>query len=151
MVRLTIHGTKDVIRGLDALAAMDNVRKRDISAIFSKNMKILRTAARNEAPKSKRLRTYSKQYASRRHEPGTLKRSLKFKTSKRFKHRWYIVADRGRKAKYDAWYTHFLLGTSQGQEPNRFMDRAWASVGNSVMNGIANDLQNLIQKVWRGK
>jgi hypothetical protein len=140
MVTLKISGTPEVIRALDRLQMMPEVRKRDITAIFRKNMKQLQVAGAAAAPISKGRKT-----------SGTLRKSFKFKTSKKYKNTWYVLPEKGRKAKFDAWYAHFHLGTRRGMKVNRFMDRAWRSVGNKVMSGIKDDLLKLIKKVWEGR
>jgi len=148
---ITIEGTEQIDLALKRLREAGS-RKRDVTKVFSQSVRPLISAAKATAPMNKRARTSSREYESRRHTAGTLKRSIKFKTSKRYHNIWYVVPQRGRKANYDAWYAHMVgEGTKRGITPNPFMQRAWNTAGNHVVKNIETGLWNLLRRVWDGR
>ena len=141
-VQVTLKGTENVKKALNRLADM-GARKRDISAVFRTATKPLIQAGKQEAPIGT-VKTYSKRYTSRRHKPGTLRGSIKFFTSKKYKSTWYVTP--GPKG----WYKHFIgLGTRRGIQPNPFMARAWDKAGGGVISKIEKGLWDLVEKIWR--
>lgn len=149
-VTIRIEGTERINAQLEKLKGM-SARKRDVTKIFSTNMNVLKKAAQAAAPIGKR-KTSSRKYESRVHMPGTLRRAIKFKTSKRYGKTWYVVPERGKSKRFDAWYAHYVgFGTKSGQRANPFMDRAWSATKERILSGIENGLYALIQQIWRGQ
>ena len=148
-VTITIEGTAGIDAAFKRLHDLGS-RKRDITKIFSNNMRPLMQAGKATAPKSK-SGGRSKMYASRTHSAGTLRRSIKFATSKKFANVWYVVARRSKSSNSDAWYAHMVGQGTKHQRANPFMDRAWEATKGGVLSGLERDLMALGQKLWEGK
>lgn len=147
-VTITIEGTQEIDNLLMRLAGA-GARKRDVTAVYRKAMAPVVKAGKAAAPLSSRP-VIKTRLASRVHARGTLRRAIKFKTSRRQHNVWYVVPDRGANKKYDAWYAHFVgRGTVRGITANPFMDRAWAVAGKGTIKGIEDGLFALMEKIWK--
>jgi hypothetical protein len=149
-VTITIEGTAQIDAAIKRLYGL-GARKRDMSKIFKDNMQPLIAAGKAQAPKGNYKTTGKQRLTSRAHKSGTLKRSIKFKVSKKFKSVYYVLAGGSNSPGTNAWYAHMVArGTKRGITANLFMDRAWDSLGNSILSGIEKDLWQLGDKLWRG-
>ena len=120
------------------LYEMGEVRRRDIADIFRKADKgIISTAKQTVRVSDKGA--YSKQYASRTHPKGFLRRSIKFKVSKKYKLVYYVNPD--------AWYSQ-IYSTGHGSfMGNRFMERAVSIRGSQAERLVRKGLDALIQRI----
>ena len=123
-VTIEIKGTEKIDQALKRLHGL-GARKRDVTKVFSTGMKPLIGEGKNQATVS----------------TGRLRRSIKFRTSKRYKNIWYVFAGRNKNPRSDAFYAH-IVG-----KKNPFMSRAWNAKGESVVKAIEDGLMDLVQKI----
>lgn len=136
-VTVEIIGTEKIDQALKRLHSL-SARKRDVTDVFRRSMKPLITAGKSEAP----VKT------------GRLRRSIKFKTSKKYPNVWYVLAGSSKAASQNAYYAHMVgrghkvRNGSNRLDANQFMDRAWNSTGNQVIKDLEDGLMNLAHKLW---
>ncbi len=94
---------------LARLKKMGDVRKRDISKVFRDASKPIVNSAKKYAGRSAEGVVFSK-YKSRIHQKGNLKKSIKFRTSKKFRLVYYVTPT--------AWYSQIVAaGHTAGEIP----------------------------------
>ena len=121
---------------------MGEIRRRDIANVFRTASRPQVSAAKRTAGKS-RKGAYSKQYASRSHPAGFLRRKVKFSVSKKFSHVYYVNSA--------AWYSMIYTvghGTFSGVP---FMSKAINQTEAQVMSNIRQGLFKLIGREWDGR
>jgi len=120
------------------LYEMGEVRRRDIADVFRKADKGVVSTAKQTVGVSKKG-AYSKEYASRTHAKGNLRKKISFKVSKRQKFVYYVT--RG------TWYA-LIYSTGHGSfMGNRFMERAVSIRGSQAERLVRKGLNELIQRV----
>ena len=120
------------------LYEMGEVRRRDIADIFRKADKGIISSAKSTVAVSKKG-AYSKEYASRTHAKGFLRKSIKFKVSKKFKLVYYVNPD--------AWYSMIYARGHGRFMGNPFMERAISIRGGQAERLVRKGLDDLIQRV----
>lgn len=145
-------------------------RKRDISKIFRTATRPLVSAAKKNIVKRKSGEIKSI-YPSRIHEPGTLKKSIKFITSKKYKMVYWVGARSTKKA--DTYYSIMYAGGRKGftlnkpafingkwvakgtrikgYQGNPFMDNAINQTKEIVLNTLDKEISNYLGRVWNGR
>ena len=125
-------------------------RKRDISKVYRDATKILVKAYKSRIKK----RQTQKNEGSHRtwHKPGTLRRSIKFFTSKKYKAVFYVGPRHGTNIKRDSdgWYAHFVEYGTEKQKAQRFAYKAQRATGKAVMRKVERGLIALIKKLENG-
>jgi hypothetical protein len=120
------------------LYEMDKVRRRDIADIVRKADKWIIATAKATVKNSKKG-AISKKYPSRSHPSGFLKKSIKFKVSKKFKLVYYVNPD--------AWYS-MIYSKGHGKFlGNPFIDRAVSIRGSQAERLVKKGLDELIKRV----
>lgn len=130
-VTITIEGTERIDQALKRLHSL-SARKRDVTNVFRRAIKPLITAGKAEAP----VRS------------GRLRRSIKFKTSKKYPNVWYVLAGSSTAVSQNAYYAHMVGRGTKKIKANPFMDRAWNLTGNQVINDLETGLWALGDKLW---
>lgn len=120
------------------LLEMDKVRRRDITDIFRKADKGIISTAKATVSVSKKG-GYSKEYPSRTHAKGNLKKKIKFKVGKREAMVYYVT--RG------TWYAIMYAHGHGSWGGNPFMERAVSIRGSQAERLVRKGLDELIQRV----
>ena len=126
-------------------------RKRDIAAVYRDATKMLIKAYKGRIRKSKKGAS-KQRLESRVHRAGTLRRSIKFFTSKKYKRVFYVGPRSGTKIKadYDGWYAHFVEYGTEHQDKQLFAYKAQRATGKAVMRKVERGLIALIKKLENG-
>jgi hypothetical protein len=120
------------------LYEMGEVRRRDIADIFRKADKGVLSMAKATVRVSKKG-AYSKEYASRTHPKGYLRKSIKFKVSRKFKMVYYVNPG--------AWYAMIYTRGHGRFMGNPFIERAVLIRGSQAERLVRKGLDELIQRV----
>jgi hypothetical protein len=127
---------------IDRLYRLGEVRKRDIADVFRKADRGVVSLAKATVKKSPHG-AYSKQYPSRTHPPGTLRKGIKFAVSKRLNLVYWVTPT--------SWYA-MIYSVGHGRwGGNPFMERAMSIKGDQTKRLIENGLNKLIQRAKDGK
>lgn len=132
----------DFYKAVDRLYKMGDIRKRDITAVFRTASRPTVNQAKRNAPKSTRG-GYSLQYPSRNHPPGFLKKNIRFKASKKYRHVYYVNSG--------AWYSMIYITGHGSFRGHPFMDHAISSTEGQVHTNIRKGLFKLIGREWDGR
>jgi len=145
-VTIKIEGTAEIERALKRLISVGE-KRTDINKVFKSAMIPLVNAGKNQAPRGVKI-SKGNSLSSRDHRPGTLRRSIRFKASKK-KHIFYVTAGSNRNKSANAWYAHMVGQGTKFRRGNPFMDRAWNMTSEAVFKNIESGLNELYRKEWR--
>jgi hypothetical protein len=132
---------RDFDRSINNLLEMGNVRRRDIAKIFKDADREIINKAKGLAGRSEKGVQSNRRYPSRNHPAGNLRRSIVFRTSKRYKLVYYVIVK--------AWYDQIYIGGTKFYKPPKehpFIRNAVAMTNTSVTNKIRDALGKLTQK-----
>jgi hypothetical protein len=116
MVTLKLENTAEVFKGIKDLYNMGDVRKRDITKAFRVGSRLLVKQAKSLVPVRKTGEIKSR-YLSRRHSPGTLRRAIRFRISKKYRLAYFVGATSSNKQAYNAadpFYQKFFMQGTKG-------------------------------------
>lgn len=169
MTTLEITNAKEFNLSLEKLRQSGG-RKRDISKIFKTATKPLVSTAKKNI-KKRRTGEIKSIYPSRVHEPGTLKKSIKFITSKKYKVVYYVGAKTRKGA--DTYYAIMHASGRKGFTLDKpayingkwvakgttikpyagsdYMGKAITSTQSQVLNNLDTELSNYLGRVWNGR
>lgn len=120
--------------------SMGEIRKRDITDVFRSADRLLVSAARASAGRSKGG-MISKKYPSRSHPAGWLKKNIKFKASKRYKLVYYVNSG--------AFYSKAYIIGHHSWTGNPFIEKAIRATEIGVVNQIREGLKTLTERTWK--
>ena len=118
---------------------MGEVRRRDIADVFRKADRLMVTTIKSQAPKGTRD-VVSKKYPSRSHKRGFLRKSIKFKVSRKYKFVYWVNPG--------AWYSNIVIAGHGNVPANAFVERAANQVEGAVVKDIKDGLGRLTERVW---
>jgi hypothetical protein len=169
MTTLEITNAKEFNLSLEKLKQAGG-RKRDLSKIFRTATKpLVSTAKRNV--KKRTTGEIKSIYPSRIHDPGTLKKSIKFVTSKKYKIVYYVGSRASKGA--DTYYAIMHASGRKGFTLSKpayingkwvakgtfikpyagsdYMGKAITSTQDTVLSNLDRELSNYIGRVWNGR
>lgn len=143
-----IQGFTELNQKLKSLGN-DKVKRREMLKVLGQVANPTVKAARNQAPQSKKPHLISGKRTRKIIEPGNLKKSIGKITGKRGLGKTnavLYVGPRSKGRKNDGWYGAFVHGGTKHQQPNKFMDRAYAQTGGGVTRDAEDKVAAYIQK-----
>ena len=166
----------ELMNGTEFNIKLDKLReaggkKTKITSIMRESSRPLVSTMKQHISKRPKSYVLKSRYASRVHPPGTLRRSIKFKNSKKHAIAYYIGPDSTKAA--DTYYAHMYSGGTsdrvlkrgaafiggkwvakgtkiRGYKGKAFAEIASRQVGTSVLNTANNKLGTYLQQVWNG-
>ena len=153
--QIKIIGDKQMLWQLDKLKEM-GARTHNFRGAFTRAAKPLKEAARNNArsfarkidrKQTTRL-TARGEVAKSKRTFGPIWKSIAIMTSKRYRGVFWLGPSRGKRAKFDAWYSYFQeKGTRKGIEGQFFMRKAYDQYKFRTKALITKELYREIYKI----